>query len=116
MPLRNNPSTRTIPELANLGVPHVVAAAELGVGVQATKSFALAGASPHALLVADLVSQNDAPLLALADALYTVTVNGNSAAKLDLTTRTTAGFSLVGGSDTDVVSLVIHGRFGQMKV
>lgn len=115
MTQRDRPSTASIPPLQDAGVPHVVAAAELGVGYQYTKSVTLAGAGPYTLTFASLVSPSGKSVKPPIDADYLVMVTGNSAAKLDLTARTLTGFTLIGGSDGDVVAFAIVSRFGAMK-
>lgn len=114
MSLRDRPSTASIPSLSGAGVPFVAGAAELGVALQATKSFALSGASPHTIDFEDLLSQTGKPIRAPLDTDYLVICVGDSASVVDLSTRTRTSIGLTGGSALDVVSLIIIGRFGAM--
>lgn len=114
MPIRSDPTTKSVPAMLNAGIPHVVAAAELGIGMQPTQQITLAGAAPHAITFASLVGMNGGRFRTPLDPDYQVYVCGDSAARCDLSTRTLTGFSLAGGSAADVITLLIVGHFGAM--
>lgn len=86
------------------GMDYLVSATEAGVAIQIAE-VAQAGAAPFAVTFAGL------GLSAMADADYLVFVTGpNGDERADLTTRTTAGFSILGGADTEVLGIMVVGR------
>lgn len=79
------------------------------VGGQSLFSFkaTLSGAAPHAIAFKDYV-QND-----MADTDYRVTVGGefaSGACNVDESTITKTGFSLLGGADTEIAHVWVHGK------
>lgn len=115
MALSHKNTTASIPALADTGIPHVAGAAEMGVCIQATASVTLSGSSPHTIAFADLTSQSGGEFKAPIDEDYVVLISGDTAAVMDLTTRTTVDFDITGGSASDEVAFVIIGRFAGVK-
>jgi hypothetical protein len=78
-------------------------------GGQALFSFkkTLSGAAPHTVAFADHGFKN------MKNASYRVTVGGefaSGACNVDESTITTQGFSLLGGADTEIAHVWIHGE------
>lgn len=106
--------TKTIPPLGQAGIDHLVASNELGVGVQTSALVTLTGAN-QAILFANLKSNTGGEFKPPLDTDYIVLVTGKSTAQMDFTVaRTTNGFTLSGGANTDQVSFVVWSRFGRM--
>lgn len=98
MTLELTPSTSSIPSLLQAGVPHVLAAAELGMELQVSSRMSLgAGTSPFAQTFAAMTSQTGKPMRAPLDLDYVPMIVGKTAGKIDLTTLSLTGFSVVGG-------------------
>lgn len=110
------PISSFIPPLRDQGIDFLVGAGELGISIQICDTT-LTGATT-ALLFANLVTAGGHSIKPPADGLYTILVGGGAttAARLDPTTRTTLGFSIIGGTNLDVVTLIFVGRLaGQAK-
>jgi len=63
----------------------------------------------------ETVSIEGLGLAAMADNQYRVAVHSEGAAKIDESTKTQAGFDLIGGSASDVVHIWIHGKIASRK-
>jgi hypothetical protein len=70
-----------------------------------SKQITLSGAAPHTI---NLEAEGLEPM---QDVAYAVAVGGETAARVtvDQSTIATTGFDLLGGADTEVVHLLIHG-------
>ena len=93
-----------LPNLKQEGIPYLVGAYEGGVSIQYGQ-ITQAGASAFAVTFAALGMSD------MADALYIPFVTGpNGDERADLSTRTTTGFDIVGGADTEVLGVMVVGR------
>jgi hypothetical protein len=114
--LKTLSSTRDLPTMTELGVPHLAGAGELGVAVQVSQSFALpATGSPHTISIASLVGLVGELLRPMRDATYVPVLVGDTAARVDLASRTVDSFDVVGGANGDVVAVVLIGTMAGMN-
>ena len=107
--VQNNKAPRaaseSMPPLKDQGVFDVVGSPSTGKSLQSAQ-VTQAGASPF---VVDLEAIG---LRSMADTAYVVIAEGETAARVtvDQSTITEAGFSLLGGADTEVIHLMVMGR------
>lgn len=96
-------------EFALAGIDWLMAAGAKAQGINAF-TVTLSGAAPHAITFA---AQG---LPDMASDTYTVIADGETAARVtvDESTKSAAGFSLLGGADTEVVHVHCVGRLAGM--
>jgi len=100
---------REFKEFLAKGIDWVMACGAQQQGINAWTET-LSGAAPHSVTFAG------ASLPDMADANYGVMVNGETASSthVDESTKTTTGFDILGGADTEVVHIVVFGRLEGM--
>mgnify|MGYP003404569185 CR=1 FL=1 len=102
-------SSKSIPELASLGMDYPVGASKPGVGIVPFK-VTLSGAL-------HVVSLSALGLQPMADTSYCVQVEGETVSRLtvDESTITVNGFSIIGGLAAEVAHVVLVGRIEGMR-
>ena len=96
--------SNVLPELKQEGIDFLVGAGKGGVSLQAAEIVQV-GASPFAVTFAQLGMKD------MADLAYQVMINGpNGDERCDYTTRTTTGFSITGGANTERMGIMVAGR------
>ncbi len=97
-------ASRTEPYARQAGVDYYAGASTGGVSIQ-YKMITQVGSSPFAIEFADYGLKD------MADEDYAVFVNGPNGDEIgDPSTYTTAGFSITGGANAEVLRVVIVGR------
>lgn len=100
-----------LPPLAQQGMDYLCATDKAGISIQ-TADLTLGGATTATTFAA--LSLSD-----MEDATYSVAIGGeyvliegtpNLAPVVDLSTRTTAGFSVINGTVSNVVQVIVVGR------
>jgi hypothetical protein len=101
----------TIPQARDQGIPFFAGANQAGVSVQGAQVTQV-GATPFATTFAAMGLKD------MADTSYVVMIGGDKQAVASVTqvSKTTTGFSIVGGAAADVHDVMVVGRMaGQVK-
>lgn len=94
-----------IPIMKDQGIAHVCAAGKAGLGIQ---SFRItSGGSPDVVTFASIAGAVD-----MASASYQVICQGETAArvKVDESTITAQGFSILGGAAAEIIHVIVIGQ------
>lgn len=97
------------PYCKDQGIDHLLAAGKAGLG--ALSFSVISGGTPDAILFATYGYDVE-----MADTNYQVIVNGETAGavSVDESTKTTKGFSILGGGAAEVLHVLVIGRFKTM--